>query len=564
MAISDLRDQMPDADLWPSVCQGSVAAFETVVRRYQSLVCAVAYNCCGDLALSEDVAQETFWSAWRARASLTEPGRLGAWLCGIARNLGHNARRRSAPAAHTAPLDTAAQLATAQPGPVEAAVSREEGELVWQALAQIPESYREPLILFYREEQSIAEVAVALELSPDAVKQRLSRGRAMLQERVASIVEGALRRSRPGRSFTVAVVAGLATVSAGTKTALAAGGAAPAAGPLVKAAGVGIAGGLVGSVLGPLSGLAGAWLGVWVPSQLAPTKRESQYMARRGTRIFLVAVLLTVPLALPVWSFVAGHIALPTYLMLLAAWFVGLGGYVAIEVTFMTRAIRHLRAAAADAEPNDAPLRLKLEAVASHYRGRVMRSRITFLGLPLLDVNVSDPAQSGMPARVARGWIAVGDVAYGVLFALGGRACGLVAFGGIAVGLVAVGGVGLGAFALGGLAAGGLAVGGFGIGWQACGGAGIGYAFAFGGAALAWHAAQGGMAAAHDYAVGPAALAAHANDDAALAVIADQPLTAATQWLAVNGSWLALTIVLAILLMGGAALLLMYRREPRR
>ncbi|MHC5540357.1 RNA polymerase sigma factor, partial [Singulisphaera rosea] len=49
-----------DSDLWILVCRGSVEAFEVLVKRHQSLVAAVAYNACGDLALSEDVAQETF------------------------------------------------------------------------------------------------------------------------------------------------------------------------------------------------------------------------------------------------------------------------------------------------------------------------------------------------------------------------------------------------------------------------------------------------------------------------------------------------------------------------
>src|SRR3954453_18903950 len=84
-----------DSHLWLLVCRGSAPAFEVLVRRYQSLVCSVAYSACGNLALSEDVAQETFWTAWRQRASLAHPERLKAWLCGIARNLAKNARRKA-------------------------------------------------------------------------------------------------------------------------------------------------------------------------------------------------------------------------------------------------------------------------------------------------------------------------------------------------------------------------------------------------------------------------------------------------------------------------------------
>src|SRR4051812_33604630 len=60
MATTSLPIHAPDADLWQEVRRGGVLAFETLVSRYQSLVSAVAFNACGDLALSEDVAQETF------------------------------------------------------------------------------------------------------------------------------------------------------------------------------------------------------------------------------------------------------------------------------------------------------------------------------------------------------------------------------------------------------------------------------------------------------------------------------------------------------------------------
>src|SRR5262245_37137289 len=120
-------EQTPDADLWRFVRQGCTQAFEAVVRRHQSLVCAVAYNACGDLALSEDVAQETFWTAWRERDSLLEAGSLRAWLCGIARNLGNNARRRESRATRTVvDLGGAAEVPATAPGPVEEVVSREE------------------------------------------------------------------------------------------------------------------------------------------------------------------------------------------------------------------------------------------------------------------------------------------------------------------------------------------------------------------------------------------------------------------------------------------------------
>jgi hypothetical protein len=316
-------------------------------------------------------------------------------------------------------------------------------------------------------------------------------------------------------------------------------------------------------VLGSLGGLLGSWLGVWLPSQLAPTRPESSYLRRHGKRVLLALALFTGLLAAPVWAFVAGHISLTTYLLLLGTWLAALWGYLAVEIVLMVRGLRRLRASVATAEPNDAPLRVAFETLASRYRGRVFRSQLSFLGLPLVDVQVGDPAEAGKPAarRAARGWIAVGDEAYGVLFALGGRSCGLVAIGGVAVGLVAVGGVALGGIALGGVAVGGIVGGGLGLGWQACGGLALGWDLACGAAAVAQHAAEGAAAVAHDYAVGVAAWATHVNDGAATAAISGQPMSAAIRWSMANGAWLAPMTVAAVLLGCGAALLLMYRRE---
>jgi RNA polymerase sigma factor (sigma-70 family) len=558
MPVSD--EQTPDADLWRFVCQGNTQAFEVVVRRHQSLVCAVANNACGDLATSEDVAQETFWLAWRDRASLRDAGSLRAWLCGIARNLGNNARRRESRATRSVvELGRAAVVPVAAPGPAEEVVSREEEALLWRALEQVPETYRLPLILFYRHDQSVAEVAAALGLSPDAVKTRLSRGRGLLEERVAQMVEGALRRSRPGRAFAVAVLSGLTALSAGTKTALAGTG---AAGSAVKAAGAGLTGGTLGAVLGPLVGLLGGWLGTWLPAQAAPTRPEREYLRRAGKRVFLVSLFLVAALTVPtvVW---AGRPPLVSYPVFLGAWFALLGAYLAIDLALITRAVKRFQAAGG--EPNDAPLRLRMKAIAARFRGRTFRSWATLLGLPLLDVNVSDPTPPGRPVerRVARGWIAIGDEARGVVPAIGAVARGFIAVGGRTLGVLSVGGLAVGLVAVGGCAVGVLAVGGLALGWQACGGAAVAGDVACGGAAAAWHAVFGGLAVAHDYAIGAVAWARHANDDPARAVLLNQPLPSALQWFQANPAWITPATTLAVLLACSGALLLMYRHEGK-
>lgn len=83
-----------DAGLVGAALAGDRDAFGQIVSRCQSLICSLAYSATGSLDQSQDLAQETFLTAWRRLANLREPEKLRAWLCGIARNLIHQALRR--------------------------------------------------------------------------------------------------------------------------------------------------------------------------------------------------------------------------------------------------------------------------------------------------------------------------------------------------------------------------------------------------------------------------------------------------------------------------------------
>ena len=106
-----------------------------------------------------------------------------------------------------------------EPLPPDQVISDEEKAILWRSLERIPEIYREPLVLFYREHQSIEAVAQDLGLSEDAVKQRLSRGRKLLQEQFLAFVAGALKQTSPGKAFTLGVIAALPLLATTAKAA---------------------------------------------------------------------------------------------------------------------------------------------------------------------------------------------------------------------------------------------------------------------------------------------------------------------------------------------------------
>ena len=200
-----------DAALVQMARRGDKRAFVEIVARHQAMVCGIALGILGDFAASEDAGQEAFLTAWRKIHELREPDRLRAWLAQIARNaaLGQLRRRRAAE-----PMEQAPVLADDAPTPDEAAASEEDAALVRASLAKLPEAYRMPLILFYREGQSVRAVAESLAISEDAVKQRLARGREMLRDQMSGLVENVLTRTRPTTIFTMTIAAAIGALAA--------------------------------------------------------------------------------------------------------------------------------------------------------------------------------------------------------------------------------------------------------------------------------------------------------------------------------------------------------------
>src|SRR5579862_7652507 len=145
-----LKTTMPaaannDAELVNGTLAGNRDAFSQIVSRYQSLICSLTYSATGNLGHSEDLAQETFISAWKHLGHLRERDKLRAWLCGIARNRINNFLRREGrqPIREAEPLENVPDSPAPGPLPGEQTISNEEQAILWRSLERIPHLYRE-------------------------------------------------------------------------------------------------------------------------------------------------------------------------------------------------------------------------------------------------------------------------------------------------------------------------------------------------------------------------------------------------------------------------------------
>src|SRR5256714_8218062 len=264
-----------DFELVTQSLAGNRDAFGWIVVRYQSLICSLAYGATGSLSQSEDLAQETFVTAWQQLADLREPEKLRSWLCRISRNLTYDALRKQGrePSHKAEPLEEIQKSPALEPLPSDYTISREEETILWRSIERIPESYREPLVLYYREHQSVEKVAAALDLSEDTVKQRLSRGRKLLHEQVLAFVEGALERTSPRKAFTIGVLAALPAFTISAKAATAGVAAAQSGTASHNAA----TSGLFSAILAPALG----FLGNYIAYRIGMDGAQSDYERER-------------------------------------------------------------------------------------------------------------------------------------------------------------------------------------------------------------------------------------------------------------------------------------------
>jgi RNA polymerase sigma-70 factor, ECF subfamily len=157
-------------------CPGSVK--ELVELFYESLY-RYAFRLSGSAADADDLTQETFCKAQMQFKQLRERSRAKPWLFSIIRNL-YLHKLRIAKQHTTLPLDAVAEL----PENVPEALPEVDSEQLQQALGEVPEVFRTPIILYYFEDFSYRDIAEQMDLPIGTVMSRLARGKSFLRQKL--------------------------------------------------------------------------------------------------------------------------------------------------------------------------------------------------------------------------------------------------------------------------------------------------------------------------------------------------------------------------------------------
>ncbi len=166
--------------------QKSQARFEKLVIAVSSDLYRYALMLCRNKAMAEDLVQETFMRAWRFLDSLRDEKKAKSWLLTTLRREFARQFERYQPPFDDVELEQIAGDDGVNPDVLA----------VRQALAKLPDKYREVLVLQVIGGYSGAEMAEMLELRRATVNTRLFRARQKLQSILESAAETSVARDR--------------------------------------------------------------------------------------------------------------------------------------------------------------------------------------------------------------------------------------------------------------------------------------------------------------------------------------------------------------------------------
>lgn len=175
-------DAQTEITLIAQVLKGQRECFRPLVEAYQRKVFHLACSLVGNPTEAQDIAQETFLTAFQNLGRLKQHARFSSWLFGITRNLCYEALRQRK--LDPQPFEETQDYAAPQVISLNKETDPNQ-DLVRQMMARLerlPEKYRVLLRLKYLENYRYAEIAELLDLPVDLVRSRLFEGRRILRE----------------------------------------------------------------------------------------------------------------------------------------------------------------------------------------------------------------------------------------------------------------------------------------------------------------------------------------------------------------------------------------------
>jgi RNA polymerase sigma-70 factor (ECF subfamily) len=179
-----------------AVLSGHQHRYSDLVERYQSQIVNYVCRMLGNYEDAVDLSQDVFLKAYSALGSYRPQYPFAAWLFRIARNaaIDEIRKRRLSTVSLDAPVefeDGSAGREVESQGldPQDSYLGLEFADQISSAIDQLPDKYREPIVLRHAADLSYEEIAQALELPIGTVKTRIFRARDALRQSLGELLD---------------------------------------------------------------------------------------------------------------------------------------------------------------------------------------------------------------------------------------------------------------------------------------------------------------------------------------------------------------------------------------
>lgn len=196
--------EMREEELIQKIAAGNKEAFAELYRRYRRKMFTYLFRYLGDYHAAEDIFHDAFFDAYKRlrEGEYREEGNFSAWLFTIATNFANKHIRKQkrieltldTPVAEEGGLTKIALVPDCEQGVDSAAEDAEEKAALTKAIAELPEKYRRPLVLYAVEGLKYKDIARRLSTNVRLVAKRIHRARLRLYKLVAA--KGAYLKKR--------------------------------------------------------------------------------------------------------------------------------------------------------------------------------------------------------------------------------------------------------------------------------------------------------------------------------------------------------------------------------
>jgi RNA polymerase sigma-70 factor (ECF subfamily) len=165
-----------------AVRAGDVQAYATIVKRFQGPLMTLCTAILRDRQAADELTQDVLVRAYQRLETFDVRRPLKTWLVKIAYCLAQQRwRTRVRETARREAAATRLHQIRNDSGAADRLLADEQSQLLWQAVYALPMAQRTAVVLYYRENLTVQEVAQAMGISPGTVKTHLFRARAQIQ-----------------------------------------------------------------------------------------------------------------------------------------------------------------------------------------------------------------------------------------------------------------------------------------------------------------------------------------------------------------------------------------------